>query len=104
MEVTKEHIRHILVYEFNKGNNATESARNIIVYGDRIISGKPVSTVVPEIPRKLQPKRQASSCKICRARQERPANPGRTKSCHNCWRTPRSLDLVIQLFIDTSDI
>jgi len=29
MEVTKEHIRHILLYEFNKGNNATKSARNI---------------------------------------------------------------------------
>jgi len=39
MEVTKEHIRHILLYEFNKGNNATESARNIkAVYGDRTIS------------------------------------------------------------------
>jgi len=29
MEVTKEHIRHILLYEFNKGNNTTENARNI---------------------------------------------------------------------------
>jgi len=39
MEVTKEHIQHILLYEFNKGNNATESARNIkAVYGDRTIS------------------------------------------------------------------
>jgi len=39
MEVTKEHIRHILLYEFNKGNNATESARNIkAVYGNRTIS------------------------------------------------------------------
>jgi len=39
MEVTKGHIRHILLYEFNKGNNATESARNIkAVYGDRTIS------------------------------------------------------------------
>jgi len=26
---TKGFIRHILLYEFNKGNNATESARNI---------------------------------------------------------------------------
>jgi len=39
MEVTKEYIRYILLYEFNKGNNAMESARNIkAVYGDRIIS------------------------------------------------------------------
>jgi len=39
MEVTKEHIRHILIYEFNKGNNAMESARNIkAVYRDWIIS------------------------------------------------------------------
>jgi len=31
----KEYIRRILLYEFNKGNNATESARNIkAVYGD----------------------------------------------------------------------
>jgi len=31
MEVTKKYIR---LYEFNKGNNATESARNIkAVYG-----------------------------------------------------------------------
>jgi len=29
MEMTKEHIRHILLYDFNKGNNTTESARNI---------------------------------------------------------------------------
>jgi len=29
----------MLLYEFNKGNNATESARNIkAVYGDRTIS------------------------------------------------------------------
>jgi len=39
MEVTKEHIRHILLYEFNKGNHATKSARNIkAVYEDRTIS------------------------------------------------------------------
>jgi len=39
MEVTKEHIRRILLYEFNKDNNATESARNIkVIYGDRTIS------------------------------------------------------------------
>jgi len=39
MEVTKENIRHILLYEFNKGNNATESAKNIkAVYGARTIS------------------------------------------------------------------
>jgi len=39
MKVTKEHILHILLYDFNKGNNATESARNIkAVYGDRRIS------------------------------------------------------------------
>jgi len=39
MEVTKEYIRHILLYEFNKGNNTTESARNIkAVYGDQTIS------------------------------------------------------------------
>jgi len=38
-EVTKEYIRHILLYEFNKGNNATESARNIkAVYEDWTIS------------------------------------------------------------------
>jgi len=36
MEMTKEHIRHILLYEFNEGNNVTESARNIkAVYGNR---------------------------------------------------------------------
>jgi len=29
MKVTKEHIWHILLYEFNKSNNTTESARNI---------------------------------------------------------------------------
>jgi len=35
MEVTKEHIRHSLLYEFNKDNNATESSRDIkAVYGD----------------------------------------------------------------------
>jgi len=39
MEVTKEYIRHILLYEFNKGNSAMESARNIKgVYGDQTIS------------------------------------------------------------------
>jgi len=29
MKVTKEHIRNILLYEFNKGNKVTEGARNI---------------------------------------------------------------------------
>jgi len=39
MEATKEHIWHILLYEFNKGNNATESAKNIkAVYEDRTIN------------------------------------------------------------------
>jgi len=39
MEVIKEHIRHILLYEFNKGNNAMENAENIKAeYGDRTIS------------------------------------------------------------------
>jgi len=39
MEVTKEHIRHILLYEFNKGNNTTENARNIkVVYEDQTIN------------------------------------------------------------------
>jgi len=39
MEVTKEYIQNILLYEFNKDNNATESAKNIkAVYGDRTIS------------------------------------------------------------------
>jgi len=37
--MTKEHNRHILLYEFNKGHNATESARNIKAeYGDQTIS------------------------------------------------------------------
>jgi len=57
--------------------------------------------VVPEISsRKLQPRR-VSSWKICRARRGRPANPSGTKSHRNCRGTSRSLDLVIQLFIDT---
>ncbi|XP_036359491.1 histone-lysine N-methyltransferase SETMAR-like [Octopus sinensis] len=39
MEVTKKHIRHILLYEFNNGHNATETARNInAIYGDRTLS------------------------------------------------------------------
>jgi len=34
MEVTKEHIQHVLLYEFNK-DNTMESMRNIkAVYGD----------------------------------------------------------------------
>jgi len=38
MEVTKEHIYYILLYEFNKGN-AMKSAENIeAVYGDQTIS------------------------------------------------------------------
>jgi len=69
MEVTKE---HILLYEFNKGNNATESVRNIKgVYGDRTIS-------VSQCQRWFLKFRagnysledEASSWKICRARQE----------------------------------
>jgi len=81
MEVTKEHIRHILLYEFNKDNNATESARNIKAVWGSDNKRKPVSTMVPEIPnRKLQPRRRA--WKICRARC--PANLGGTKSHRNC--------------------
>jgi len=39
MEMIKEHIWHILLYEFNKDNNVTESTRNIkTVYGDRTIN------------------------------------------------------------------
>jgi len=39
MEVTKERIRYILLYEFNKGNNATKNARNIkVVYEDQTIN------------------------------------------------------------------
>ena len=50
---------------------------------------KPVSTVVPDIlSQKLEPKR-ASSWKICRARQGRPANPRGTKSLQNCSGTSR---------------
>lgn len=39
MEVTKEHIQLILRYQFSKGNNKSENARNInLVYGNRTIS------------------------------------------------------------------
>jgi len=61
-----------LLYEFNKGNNATESARNIKAIWVSDNKRKPVSTVVPKIQsRKLQPRR------------------GGTKSHHNCWGTSR---------------
>jgi len=90
MEVTKKRIRHILLYEFiHKGNNATKSARNIkAVYGDRTIS-------VSQRQRWFQKFQtgnyslEASFWKICKARRERPANPGGTKSHRNCWGTSR---------------
>jgi len=49
MEVTKEHIRHILLYELNKGNNATKDTRNIKAVWRSDNKSKPVTTVVPEI-------------------------------------------------------
>jgi len=51
MVMTKEYIRHILLYKFNKGNNAMESARNIkATNGESDNKRKPMSTVIPEIP------------------------------------------------------
>jgi len=81
MEVTKEHIRHILLYEF-KGNNATESARNIkAIYGDRTISVSQCQRWFQKfqsgnysLKDEPRPKRSVES------RQRRLANPGGTKS------------------------
>ena len=39
MEVPKNHLRHIMLYEFKKGNSATETARNIhSVYGEEYVN------------------------------------------------------------------
>jgi len=84
MKVTKEHIRHILLYEFNKGNNAMESARNIkAVYGDWTINVSQCQWWFQKF-RAGNYNLKASSWKICRARRGRPANPGGTKSHRNC--------------------
>ena len=39
MEVSEEHIRHIMLYEFKKGNNATAATKNIRdVYGEEALN------------------------------------------------------------------
>lgn len=39
MEVPKNHLRHIMLYEFKKGNSAAEAARNIhSVYGEECVN------------------------------------------------------------------
>lgn len=38
IEITEEHIRHIMLYEFNKGNNASAAVKNIEdVYGKNFL-------------------------------------------------------------------
>lgn len=39
MKVTKDHVRHIMLYEYNMGHNATLATKNIReVYGNEILS------------------------------------------------------------------
>ena len=47
IDVTKEYILYLMLYEFNKGNNATVVVRNISeAYGQIIYYCKPVSKMV----------------------------------------------------------
>lgn len=91
--MTKEHIRHVLLYEFSKVNNITESARNInAVYGDGTLS-------ISQCQRRYQKFRAGNySVKdepypersvLCRAQRERPAHLGGTKSYRYCSVTSR---------------
>ena len=50
VEVTEEHIRHIMLYEYQQGKTATTAVKKVEeVYGDGVLNVREVSKMVLQI-------------------------------------------------------